>query len=233
MSHHEKLWKKKCSKSHNLSELGIFCVQIPGLGHQARRVKFKLAMHMFLTCRLVTCYPSSWSAGHLAIFHIQKIPHCDSQFPSMHFSHSSYRVDPNVMLIGSNRLAAKVTLAKLFLDLLLLYSSIGQRHPRQDLHAFFKTLRKNRHWRDIICIKLPCQSCPYLTRKKKHWTRERCLWVGIMYDSVVTTPCIMNMYVRYPRHKSNFTLYLLKSKFVSCKEKYSEHLQTVLIRIKG
>lgn len=41
--------KKKCSKAHNLSEFGIFCVQIPGLFDYSRGgdVKFKLAMHMF------------------------------------------------------------------------------------------------------------------------------------------------------------------------------------------
>lgn len=171
-----KLWKNRCSKAHNLSEFGIFCVQIPRLGHQARRVKFKFAMHMFLKCRLVTCYPSSWSAGHLAIFHIQKIPHCDSQFPSMHFSHSSYGV--TMFKCDANRLAAKLTLAKLFLDLLSLYSSIGHRHPPQDSHSFFKTLRKNRNWRDIIGIKLLCQWCPYLTtdQAKKNTELERDSW---------------------------------------------------------
>lgn len=74
--------------------------------------------HMFLKCRLVTCYPSSWSAGHLAIFHIQKIPHgVTLNSRQIHFSHSSEGVTGSKC--DANRLAAKVALAKLFLDLLL------------------------------------------------------------------------------------------------------------------
>lgn len=181
--------KKKRSKAHNLSEFGIFCVQIPGpFDIKGRRCEIPMSYcTCSKKCRLVTCYPSSWSAGHLAIFHIQKRPHgVTLNSRQIHFAHSSEGVTGSKC--DANRLAAKVTLAKLFLDLLLWYSSIGHRHPSQDSHTFFKTLRKNRNWRDIIWIKLLCQWCPYLTTdqaKKTLNSREIPeIWNNVWFCSI-------------------------------------------------